>query len=192
MLGPAPVLRTRRDGDRFQPSRHGRPQQALAELFTNAKVPAAARDRWPLLLTGAGDIAWVCGLRIDERARITAATQQVLHISLRRTRKQQGNEGKKAPSAIRCLAFVVVFFPTMKPLTHWAIHHQQKIRIAGRDQSEIWGALAGPDGSVRAFRYDAADTSASPSATTNTHRVLQLDAYGFEQPFPIPTFPSPR
>lgn len=83
VLGTAPALRTRRPGDRFQPlGLDGRSQQ-LAELFTNAKVPAPARDRWPLLVTAAGDIAWVCGLRVDERAKVTASTQRVLHIRMR-------------------------------------------------------------------------------------------------------------
>jgi hypothetical protein len=57
----------------------------LAELFTNVKIPAPARQRWPLLTTSAGDIAWVCGLRVDERAGITATTQQMLHVRLSRT-----------------------------------------------------------------------------------------------------------
>lgn len=70
----------------------------------------------------------------------------------------------------------------MKPLTHWAIHHQQKIRIAGRDRAEIWGALAGPDGVVRPFRY-AQQTMRLVIGDDDQRRFLQLDAYGFEQPF---------
>ena len=49
-------------------------------FFTNTKVPAASRDRWPLLVTAEDAIAWVCGLRIDERAKVTASTQRVLHV----------------------------------------------------------------------------------------------------------------
>lgn len=69
----------------------------------------------------------------------------------------------------------------MKPFTHWAIHHQQKIRIAGRDQAEIWGALAGPDGVVRPFRY-AQQTMRLTIGEGDNRGILQLDAYGFEQP----------
>jgi tRNA(Ile)-lysidine synthase len=83
-LGHAPALRTRREGDRFQPLGMAGHSKLLAELFTNAKIPTPARDRWPLLVTAAGAIAWVCGLRVDERAKITPATQQVLHVRLRR------------------------------------------------------------------------------------------------------------
>ena len=68
----------------------------------------------------------------------------------------------------------------MKPFTHWAIHHQQKIRIAGRDRVEVWGALAGPDGAVRPFRYDQ-QTLRLIIGDDDQRRVLQLDAYGFEQ-----------
>jgi hypothetical protein len=69
----------------------------------------------------------------------------------------------------------------MKPFAHWAIHHQQKIRIAGRNQAEIWGALAGPDGAIRPFRYDQ-QTLRLAIGQGDDRRVLQLDAYGFEQP----------
>ncbi|MFZ2360607.1 MAG: hypothetical protein WA040_14805 [Anaerolineae bacterium] len=69
----------------------------------------------------------------------------------------------------------------MKPFTHWAIHHQQKIRIAGRDQAEIWGALAGPDGVVRPFRY-AQQTMRLTIGEGDNRGILQLDAYGLEQP----------
>jgi tRNA(Ile)-lysidine synthase len=85
VLGPAPALRARREGDRIQPLGMAGRSKGLAELFTNAKVPAPARARWPLLLTTAGDLAWVCGLRIDQRARVTPATQRVMHVRLRRT-----------------------------------------------------------------------------------------------------------
>jgi hypothetical protein len=71
----------------------------------------------------------------------------------------------------------------LKPLTHWAIHRQQKIRIAGRDDAEIWGALAGPDGAVRPFRYNQQTMRLTIDAG-DQQGVLQLDAYGFEQDIP--------
>ena len=75
----------------------------------------------------------------------------------------------------------------MKPLTHWAIHRQQKIRIAGRSDAEIWGALAGPDGAVRPFRYNQ-QTMRLIIDESDGARVLQLDAYGFEE---TPIDPDP-
>jgi hypothetical protein len=68
----------------------------------------------------------------------------------------------------------------MKPLAHWAIHHQHKLRIAGRNSGEIWGALAGPDGGVQPFRY-AQSTLRLTIGEGDDRRVLQLDEYGFEQ-----------
>ncbi len=87
-LGPTPALRTRREGDRCQPLGMAGRSKLLAEIFTNAKIPTPARACWPLLLNSAGDIAWVCGLRVDERARVTPASQRIAHVALRRTDEQ--------------------------------------------------------------------------------------------------------
>ena len=84
MLGADVCLRTRTQGERFQPMGLGGHSKPLAEFFTNAKVPASSRNRWPLLVTAADAIAWVCGLRIDERAQVTASTQRVLHVRFER------------------------------------------------------------------------------------------------------------
>jgi tRNA(Ile)-lysidine synthase len=82
VVGARPVLRVRRDGDRFQPLGMGGHSKLVGEVFTNDKVPAAIRDRWPLLIASQGDIAWVCGLRVDERARVTSQTTDVLHVRM--------------------------------------------------------------------------------------------------------------
>jgi tRNA(Ile)-lysidine synthetase-like protein len=66
-------LRTR-SGDR---STAGHNTVKLADFFTNPKVPRGARDRLPLLV-GAAGIAWVCGWRVDERARVGAGTERVV------------------------------------------------------------------------------------------------------------------
>jgi hypothetical protein len=68
----------------------------------------------------------------------------------------------------------------MKPLTHWAIHHQQKLRIAGHSAVEIWGLLVAIDGSVRPFRYLLEARSLAIGEGEASH-VLQLDEYGYEQ-----------
>jgi len=77
-------LRPRTEGERFQPMGLGGHSKPLAEFFTNAKVPAPGRDRWPLLATADDAIAWVCGLRVDERAKVTAGTRRVLHVRFER------------------------------------------------------------------------------------------------------------
>ena len=69
----------------------------------------------------------------------------------------------------------------MKPFAHWAIHRQQKIRIAGRSAGEIWGQLIGPDGTQRSFRFNQT-RSCLTLGKGDEQQVLLLDAYGFEQP----------
>lgn len=70
-------LRTRRPGDRFQPLGLGGRTVKLSDFLTNQKVPRPARARLPLLV-GEGGILWVCGQRLDERARVGEATERAL------------------------------------------------------------------------------------------------------------------
>ena len=61
---PAPkdgqlVVRGRRPGDRLA----GRLRIKVQDLFTDAKVPAAARATHPLVATGTGEVWWVVGLK---------------------------------------------------------------------------------------------------------------------------------
>lgn len=79
-----PYLRRRQTGDRFQPLGLGGGSKRLSEFMTNEKIPACWRDYVPLLLSG-GRIAWVCGYRPDERARVSASTQKILHLRFRRS-----------------------------------------------------------------------------------------------------------
>lgn len=72
-------LRTRRPGDRFQPLGMGGRAPKLADFLTNQKVPHAARDHLPLLVAAWG-IAWVPGLRLDERARVVDSTAEILAL----------------------------------------------------------------------------------------------------------------
>ena len=76
-------LRTRRPGDRFQPLGMAGRSVKLADFFTNRKIPRPVRDRIPLL-EGPGGIVWVCGQRLDERARVTGVTERVLRLRFRR------------------------------------------------------------------------------------------------------------
>ena len=74
----------------------------------------------------------------------------------------------------------------MKAFAHWAIHRQQKIRIAGRSSGEIWGQLIGPDGAQRPFRFDQTNSRLT-LGEGDAQQVLVLDAYGFEQPLDSPS-----
>jgi tRNA(Ile)-lysidine synthase len=81
--GPALMLRPRQPGDRFQPQGMAGHRMKLNEFMINAKIPRAARHHWPLLVGGEG-IAWVCGLRVDERAAVTPATTRVWRVRFER------------------------------------------------------------------------------------------------------------
>lgn len=70
-------LRTRRAGERFCPLGMGGRKVKLSDFLTNQKVPRDVRDRLPLLV-GQGGIVWVCGQRVDERARIRDSTSTAL------------------------------------------------------------------------------------------------------------------
>jgi tRNA(Ile)-lysidine synthase len=78
-MGGDLALRTRRPGDRFQPLGLDGHTVKLADFLTNQKVPRAVRDRLPLLV-GEWGIAWVCGQRVDERARVQLDTERVLAL----------------------------------------------------------------------------------------------------------------
>jgi tRNA(Ile)-lysidine synthase len=73
------TLRTRWPGDRIAPQGMGGHTMKLNELMINTKTLRAARDRMPLLVCGER-IVWACGLRIDEHARVTPATNRILHL----------------------------------------------------------------------------------------------------------------
>lgn len=72
-------LRGRRGGDRFQPLGMAGKSKSLNAFLIDAKVPQHIRDRLPLLVSTTY-IVWVAGHRIDERAKITGQTREVLHL----------------------------------------------------------------------------------------------------------------
>jgi tRNA(Ile)-lysidine synthase len=84
VVGPSPSLRPRRPGDRFCPLGMGGRYKRLNEFMINEKIPAAWRDHIPLLVNEDGQIAWVCGWRPDDRARVTRRTQQVIRLHFER------------------------------------------------------------------------------------------------------------
>lgn len=72
-------LRTRKPGDRFQPLGMGGRTVKLGDFLTNQRLPRICRPSLPLL-EGESGIVWVCGLRIDEGARIQADTRRVVDL----------------------------------------------------------------------------------------------------------------
>lgn len=67
-LRPPFQLRAPQAGDRFRPL-NAPGSRLLSDLFTDRKVPAYYRDRWPIL-TDRDGVLWVLGLAVAHRARI--------------------------------------------------------------------------------------------------------------------------
>jgi len=80
--GPEFVLRQRRSGDRFQPLGLGGHEKSLHVFMIDHKIPRSLRGFVPIVASRR-HIVWVAGWRIDERAKITAETERVLHLAFR-------------------------------------------------------------------------------------------------------------
>ena len=70
------IIRTWEPGDWFHPLGLAGTQK-LKKYFSDNKVPVRERHTVPLLLFG-DRIAWVCGLRIDERFKVKPDSKRVL------------------------------------------------------------------------------------------------------------------
>ncbi len=71
------ALRTVQSGDRFQPLGMSGAVR-LQNLFVNARIPRERRAHQLLATDGAGEIWWVAGLRLGERARVEPGTRRFL------------------------------------------------------------------------------------------------------------------
>ena len=76
------VLRTRQDGDRYQPLGMAGQSVKLSDLMVNTKLPRQARARYPLVCVGE-KIVWVPGVQPAEFVRVTEDSKQVLKIRLK-------------------------------------------------------------------------------------------------------------
>lgn len=73
-------VRCARPGDRFKPL--GMPGfKKLSDFFIDLKVPYHRRALIPLVECDCG-LVWVCGYRLDDRFKVTDATQSLLHLQL--------------------------------------------------------------------------------------------------------------
>ena len=86
------LLRSRREGDRIVVCASGGSRK-LKELLIDSKIPRGQRDALPLL-AGGNEVFWAVGLRLSERAKITASTKRILEIQAKppgsRTEKKEG------------------------------------------------------------------------------------------------------
>jgi len=75
------AVRSRRSGDEFRPLGAGG-SRTVKRFLIDAKVPKAQRARVPVIATPDGTIVWLAPLRMDELARVTSSTREVLVLSL--------------------------------------------------------------------------------------------------------------
>jgi len=74
-------VRRRRPGDRFQPLGLDQPKK-LGEFMIDARIPRPWRQRIPIACSPS-QIVWVVGWRIDERAKVTGTTKQILELEFK-------------------------------------------------------------------------------------------------------------
>lgn len=82
-VGDEMILRPRQPGDRFRPHGLGGHSTKVNEFMINLKVSRDLRASWPLL-AGQQGIAWLCGLRVDEHARVQPDTHWVWEVRVAR------------------------------------------------------------------------------------------------------------
>ena len=88
------TVRNRKPGDLYRPL--GAPgRKKLKEILRAKGVPAAGRDRLPVVLSR-GEIVWVPGLPVGEKYKITAATTSVFSIRLVKGPRALGRDGPQA------------------------------------------------------------------------------------------------
>lgn len=90
------TVRSRRSGDRFVPLGMNQ-EKKLQDFLVDAKVPRSQRDFVPLVCAPWG-IAWVVGYRLDERAKVTDATQAVVHLRFTPLAAGQAGLGGRPPA----------------------------------------------------------------------------------------------
>lgn len=66
----------------------------------------------------------------------------------------------------------------MKPLVYWCRWHNARLRLQGRDEAAVWGALVFEEGE-RPFRFDLKNWQLTVGEGEG-QRVVRLDEMGVE------------
>lgn len=82
-VGESLIVRSREPGDRIRISGSGG-RKKVQDLFVDAKVERAERDRIPIVTHTDGRIVWVAGHVVGEEFRVTEGTKAVITLTLRR------------------------------------------------------------------------------------------------------------
>lgn len=75
------TVRARKRGDRFQPLGM-KESKKLTDFMLDSRIPRGWRPHVPIICAG-DKILWVVGYRIDESAKVTVKTEQVLRIKFK-------------------------------------------------------------------------------------------------------------
>jgi tRNA(Ile)-lysidine synthase len=75
-------VRTMKNGDRFYPLNF-KGSKKLSDFFTDIKIPLHQRERIPIL-ESENRIIWICGLRLDDRFKVTENTTKMYKLKLGR------------------------------------------------------------------------------------------------------------
>ncbi len=76
-------IRAFRSGDRFEQLGMRGQTVKLTDLFVNLKIPKRLRPKWPVVCVD-DEIAWVTGLRLGHKFRVTEMTQRVVKLQIKR------------------------------------------------------------------------------------------------------------
>lgn len=76
------LVRNWQPGDKFSPMGM-KTFKKLSDFFIDEKVPLSEKEHVPLLINGNGEVIWVCGLRQDDRYKVTASTKKIIIFELR-------------------------------------------------------------------------------------------------------------
>lgn len=69
------------EGERWSPLGMVHKHQKMSDFFINKKIPHTARNLWPVV-SNAGSILWLVGLRIAQAWRLTGDEVEILHLQL--------------------------------------------------------------------------------------------------------------
>jgi tRNA(Ile)-lysidine synthase len=75
------VARSRHPGDRMLPLGLSGRSKSVQDLFVDERIEETRRAGWPVLMAEWG-IAWLPGIRLDERAKVVPTTVRVLEIQV--------------------------------------------------------------------------------------------------------------
>lgn len=79
------ILRKWKSGDKFVPLGM-RGFKKVSDFLTDQKVSSSEKNK-QLLLTNRNNIVWICGLRIDDRYKITQNTKRVIQLWIKQGKK---------------------------------------------------------------------------------------------------------